>query len=66
LEIAPDIDVRGAKIKAKADSTGQSGTTQPARVSFDFNSNFTVTGGYACHHGVMREPLQHRGSFETD
>jgi hypothetical protein len=35
LEIAPDIDVRGAKIKAKADSTGNGEQrSQPAFRSF--------------------------------
>jgi hypothetical protein len=62
MEIAPDIDVRWAKIKAKAESANK---LRPVG-SLDIKSNFTLTAGCACHLGPISEPLPDRRSFETD
>ncbi|WP_206633216.1 hypothetical protein, partial [Mesorhizobium sp. M7A.F.Ca.US.006.04.2.1] len=33
---------------------------------FDFNSNFTLTAGFACPTGRMGEPFPYWRSFEAD
>jgi hypothetical protein len=55
-----------AKNQGVSDCGGDQPGLETTGKTFRFNSNFTLTAGFACHKGVMGEPFPCWRSFETD